>query len=155
MTSDTSARTGGITLQIPIRWGDMDALGHVNNTVYFRYCESARIAYFEALGGMAAPTGSEGILLVAANLNFRRPLRYPDSVEVHVRTTALSARSITMSYTLRSAADGTGAADGSSVVVWADYVRGRSLPLPEALVEVIVALENAPELRSELSRKAR
>jgi acyl-CoA thioester hydrolase len=138
---------GGITLQIPIRWGDMDALAHVNNTVYFRYCESARIAYFEALGGMAAPTGSEGILLVAASLNFRRPLVYPDSVAVEVRTTAMSARSITMSYLLKSAADGTVAADGSSVVVWADYTRGKSLPLPESLVEAIVALEGSPALR--------
>ena len=143
-----AASSRGTRLDIPIRWGDMDALGHVNNTVYFRYCESARIAYFERLGGFASTSGTEGILLVAHNLNFRRPLVYPGNVAIETRTTAISNRSITMSYALR-ADDGAVAADGSSVVVWADYVNGRAVPLPSKLIDAIVELERNPALRGE------
>lgn len=126
----------------PVRWGDMDAIGHVNNTLYFRYCESARVAYFEALrGGLTTEDGAEGILLAAASLNFRRSLKYPDAAVVEVRATAMSQRSITMAYTLRSAADGSVAADGTSVVVWADYKRGKAIPLPDALSAAIAAFE--------------
>ena len=145
-----AASSGGIRLDIPIRWGDMDALGHVNNTIYFRYCESARIAYFERLGGFASTSGTEGILLVAHNLNFRRPLVYPGNVAIETRTAAISNRSITMSYALR-ADDGVVAADGSSVVVWADYAKGKSAPLPFTLVDAIVELEKNPTLRGERS----
>ena len=86
-------REPGVTIEIPIRWGDMDALGHVNNTVYFRYCESARIAYFDAVDLDAhkrKPTDGPGV--VATNLNFRKQMRYPGAVTVTVNVTAVGGR---------------------------------------------------------------
>ena len=50
---------------IPIRWGDMDAMGHVNNTTYFRYMETVRIDWMHAIGGMPNPLG-EGQVIVNA-----------------------------------------------------------------------------------------
>ena len=70
--------------RIAVRWGDMDAMGHVNNTVYFRYMEQARIAWFESLVPQAEQWGEVGIVIVNASCNFRRPINYPGTVEVKV-----------------------------------------------------------------------
>ena len=70
--------------KIAIRWGDMDAMGHVNNTVYFRYMEQARIAWFESLVPRAEAWGEISIVIVNASCNFRRPINYPGTVEVKV-----------------------------------------------------------------------
>ena len=69
------------TLQMPIRWGDMDAMGHVNNTLYFRYLETARIAWFESIGCNVNPQG-EGALIVNAFCNFHKQLEYPGDIVV-------------------------------------------------------------------------
>ncbi|HYN13116.1 MAG TPA: acyl-CoA thioesterase [Burkholderiales bacterium] len=70
--------------RIPIRWGDMDAMGHVNNTVYFRYMEQARIGWFDALVPQGQAWKSTGIVIVNAACNFRKPINYPGTVEVSV-----------------------------------------------------------------------
>ena len=70
--------------RIPIRWGDMDAMGHVNNTVYFRYMEQARIGWFEALFPGDEVWRSTGIVIVNASCNYKRPITYPGTVEVRV-----------------------------------------------------------------------
>lgn len=147
-----SAASEGVRLTIPVRWGDMDALGHVNNTVFFQFCESARIAYFEALvaaGEALGFTVAEGCGpgLVAANLNFRRQLRYPSSVEVRARCTRIGSKSFELKYEITDLSDQTLAAEGQSVCVWVDYKASKALVLPPALVEAIVALEARLELR--------
>ena len=63
--------------RIPIRWGDMDAMGHVNNTVYFRYMEQARIGWFDALIPEAGAWKYTGIVIVNASCHYRRPITYP------------------------------------------------------------------------------
>ena len=65
--------------EIPIRWGDMDAMGHVNNTVYFRYMEQTRISWFDAMGIDQNPDG-EGPLVVNAHCTFLRQFEYPGTV---------------------------------------------------------------------------
>ena len=137
----------GMTLDIPVRWGDMDAFGHVNNIVYFQYCESARIAYLDALDLDACrqkPGDAPG--LVAANLNFRKQVRYPAILRVTANVTAISRRSITFSYTLRDTADDSPVADGTSVAVWVDYELGQALAIPEPLRKGIARLEQNPKL---------
>ena len=64
---------------IPIRWGDMDAMGHVNNTLYFRYLETIRIEWLHSLGTTLKPEG-EGFVIVNAFCNFIRQLEYPGDV---------------------------------------------------------------------------
>jgi len=66
-------------LDMPIRWGDMDAMGHVNNTVYFRYIESTRIEWFRSIGCEPDPK-AEGPVIVNAFCNFYRQLEYPGDI---------------------------------------------------------------------------
>jgi acyl-CoA thioester hydrolase len=145
--NDPAPVTRGVALEIPLRWGDMDALGHVNNTVYFRFCESARIAYFEAIQlEDFKRKATDGPGLVAASLNFRRQMRYPGAVIIEAHTRRVGGKSFHLDYELRDAADGSVVADGSSVCVWVDYQASRALPLPAALKQKIADLEGEPTL---------
>lgn len=135
----------GVTIEIPVRWGDMDALGHVNNTVLFRYCESARIAYFEAADFASfAERPTEGPGLVQADLSFKKQLKYPATVRVVARCTRIGNRSFTLTYELQNQADGSLVASGSSVAVWVDYAASAALPIPEAMKAAIAAIEERP-----------
>ncbi len=138
----------GLTIEIPIRWGDMDAFGHVNNIVFFQYCESARIAYFDAIDiDQYKQKPTDNPALATANLNFRQQLRYPGTVAVTANATRIGKSSLTFAYTLRDKADGSVAADGDSVIVWVDYEKGAATPLPDALVNAIADREQNPSLR--------
>lgn len=119
-------------LEIPIRWGDMDAMGHVNNTVYFRYMEQVRISWFDSLGFVPKPVG-EGPLIVNASCTFVRELRYPGSVICRQYVGAIGRSSIeTYIDMLRSDDRDTVYASGAAKVVWVDYAKKKSAPLPEA-----------------------
>ena len=124
------------TMRMPIRWGDMDAMGHVNNTVYFRYIESARIAWLEQVGGLANPAG-EGPVIVSASMNFLKQLTYPGEIEVRTFVAPPGRSSIEVSHEIRLVgADGVAGelhAEGAAKVVWVDFRAGKSAPLPEAL----------------------
>ena len=86
------------TSRQPIRWGDMDALGHVNSTVYFRYMEQARIewslALLRVLGGPAGPP----MVIVNASCTFLLPLVYPGEVEVRMLLGVLGRSSVGSFY---------------------------------------------------------
>ena len=104
------------TERIAIRWGDMDAMGHVNNTVYFRYMEQARIAWFETLVPQADAWGEISIVIVNASCNFRRPINYPGTVEVSVFAGAPGGSSVATFYELSIASELY--ADGAATVVF-------------------------------------
>ncbi len=116
----------------PIRWGDMDALGHVNNTVYFRYMEQARIDWLESLSssGLGYARG-EGPVIVDASCTFREPLVYPGNVEVRMFLGGPGRTSVGSFYELWK--DGRMHADGAARIVWIDLATGRPAPLPEAI----------------------
>lgn len=123
---------------VPIRWGDMDAMGHVNNTVYFRYMESGRIAWLDSLGAGPNPTG-QGIVIVNAFCNFLHQLEYPG--EVLVRTCASHLRRSSMdTWTTLARTDAPDriCAAGGSTVVWVDFPRKTSAPFPPALRQKLV-----------------
>ncbi len=137
----------GVTVRCEIRWGDMDALGHVNNIIYFQYCETARIAYFERLEPQRFRKHErEGPGMVAANLNFRKQLAYPGAVDVTAHVTSISGKSFSLAYEIYEAATGALAADGSSVCLWVDYAQAKAQPLPEELVAGIIDIEQNPTL---------
>lgn len=118
-------------LEIPIRWGDMDAMGHVNNTVYFRYMEQARISWFESLGFTPTREG-QGPLIVNANCTFLRELHYPGTVLCRQYAGGLGRSSIqTWVDMLRSDEPGVVYAQGGAKIVWVDYAKKKSAPLPE------------------------
>jgi acyl-CoA thioester hydrolase len=121
-----------LTTQIPIRWGDMDAYGHVNNTIYFRYMEQARVEWLEALGYTVLPEG-QGPVIVNASCTFQLPLTYPGTVEVKLFAGHPGRSSLQTIYEMRLVGDDTLYAAGASKVVWMDHATGRSAPLPDVL----------------------
>ena len=121
-------------MSMPIRWGDMDAFGHVNNTVYFRYMEQVRISWFESIGIIGGAEQGQGPVIVNASMEFLRQLHYPGDV-VGVMSVGQPGRSsFDTGFELRRADDpGTLYARGAARCVWIDYAAGRSVPLPAAL----------------------
>lgn len=128
---------------LPVQWGDMDALGHVNNAIYFRYVESGRIAYFDALvDGFWANTGAgEGPILADIQCSFLGQLRYPAQIEVGTRTSKLGGKSLTIEAGIFPAGAPDPVATSRAVVVWFDYVRQSTAPLRPDLRERIIAFE--------------
>jgi acyl-CoA thioester hydrolase len=124
------------TVRMPIRWGDMDAMGHVNNTVYFRYMEQARIDWFAELGAPADPALEFGPVIINAHCAFLRQLRYPGDVEITTYVGAIGRTSFeTIQEIRRTDMPEVIAASGGAKVVWIDYKREKSVVLPEALRE--------------------
>jgi len=119
------------TVVVPIRWGDMDAMGHVNNTVYFRYMEQARIGWFEALVPEAQAWKTTGIVIVNASCNFRRPINYPGTLEVKVFVGAPGGSSVPTFYEL--SIEGEIYADGAATVVFIDMQQQKPVRIPEAI----------------------
>ena len=127
---------------IPIRWGDMDAMGHVNNTVYLRYFESARIAYFERVGFLDEMALSGiGPILASTRCRFRLPLTYPDRVAVGASVSEIEADRFLMLYRIVSESKGALAAEGDGLIVAYDYREKRKAGLPARVRERIEDLE--------------
>lgn len=121
------------TVTIPIRWGDMDALGHVNNTVYFRYMEQARIEWLSMLGCLPDDRGF-GPVIVNAHCTFKKPLKYPGQVEVCTYIGGAGRSSFETMQEMRCVGDGYALyAEGGAKVVWVDPAAEKSVPLPEAI----------------------
>ena len=117
--------------RIAIRWGDMDAMGHVNNTVYFRYMEQARIGWFEGLLPSDEAWRSTGIVIANASCNFKRALNYPGTVEVRVLVGAPGGSSVPTFYELWL--DEELYADGTATVVFIDMQAQRPVRIPERI----------------------
>lgn len=131
-----------LAIEVPLAWGEMDAFGHVNNAVYFRWFESVRMSYFELLGWpeLQRETGL-GPILHSTQARFRSPLVWPDTVSVATRVSAVGEDRFTMLYEVRSRALGAVAAEGSGLIVAFDYRRMGKAALPEVLRERIAKLE--------------
>jgi acyl-CoA thioester hydrolase len=129
-------------LSLSVLWGDQDAFQHVNNTVYLRWCESARIAYLERIGLNDLMVREQiGPILASITCNYRRPLTYPDTVRVGARITRLGRSSLTMDHRVVSQTGGDVAADAASTLVVFDYARKASHPIPDSVRAAIAALE--------------
>jgi acyl-CoA thioester hydrolase len=126
----------------PIRWGDMDVLGHVNNTVYFRYMESGRICFLEEAAGEFNMQG-EGPVIVTAYCTFIKQLKYPGEIEIRTFAGAPGRSSFEVTHEIRlvgeDGAAGDVHAEGGGKVVWIDFQKEKSVPLPEHLKAVLPA----------------
>ena len=123
------------TERIPVRWGDMDAMGHVNNTVYFRYMEQTRISWFEALLPRGEAWGSTGIVIANASCNFKKAINYPATVEVKMFAGAPGGSSLPTFYEL--VVKNEICADGAATVVFIDMEKQKPVRIPEALRNLI------------------
>lgn len=131
-----------VIVEFPIAWGEMDAQKHVNNVVYFRYLENARIAYYERIGilKMMEETGI-GTVLASTQCRYRTPLTYPDTLSVGAKVTKIDADRFTMEYRVVSHRLRKLAAEGEGVLVTYDYRENRKTLVPEKLRESISSLE--------------
>jgi acyl-CoA thioester hydrolase len=115
----------------PIRWADMDTLGHVNNVVYFRYMEQARIEWLYSLASASGYPKGQGPVIVNASCNFRVPLVYPGTVEVRMWLGDPGRTSVGSFYEIWK--DDRQYADGAAKIVWIDLATGRPAPLPDPI----------------------
>lgn len=130
------------TMRMAVRWGDMDAMGHVNNTVYFRYIETARIAWLEQIGDL--PDASRaGPVLINAQCSFLKQLKYPAEIEVRSYVGPPGRSSFEVSHDIRLVgADGQAGAlhaEAAAKIVWVDFASEKSTPLPEAIRALLAA----------------
>lgn len=123
-------------------WGDMDAYQHVNNVVYFRYFENARLEYIRRLEW---PTLEEqtgvGPILGSTQARFRRALTYPDTISITARLTDLGADRLVLEHHIYSHQQQVLTTEGTGTVVTFHYGKGSKVPIPEDLRRRIEALE--------------
>ncbi|HEY0296221.1 MAG TPA: thioesterase family protein [Bordetella sp.] len=125
----TLAVGGRHYLDLPLRWGDSDSMNHLNNTLYFRLMEEARIQILYA-AGLKLPD-DQGAILAHASCDFLRPLTYPATVRVTHEVTRIGRSSLEFDLILDKIGDATGSyARGRNVLVWMDYLNNRSAPWP-------------------------
>jgi acyl-CoA thioester hydrolase len=130
-----------------IRWGDMDMMGHVNNTVYFRYLETARIAWLEQIEGSPDPAGI-GPVIINAHCTFKKQLKYPGEIEVSTYVGTAGRSSFEMTHEIRLVGpDGQAGhdvhAEGGTKIVWVDLQAEKSVPLPEKVRALLPAAPDA------------
>ena len=113
-----------------LRWGDMDAMGHVNNTLYFRYMEMARLEWIFAAGAGTDLDG-DGPVIVNAFCNFLRQLEYPGTVRVQTFVADPGRSSFDSYHTIvRSDEPDVVYAEGGARIVWTNFRARRAVPLP-------------------------
>jgi acyl-CoA thioester hydrolase len=118
---------------IPIRWGDMDAMGHLNNGTYFRYLETARIDWMHSIGFEPQPNG-EGMVIVNAFCNFYRQIEYPGNVLLKMYVSDPGRTTFESWATMaREAEPDVICAAGGATTIWVDFPRQKALTLPDWL----------------------
>lgn len=132
------------TSLIPIRWGDMDAYRHVNNTVYFRYMEQVRVEFMESLGYPISPKGRAPVI-INASCTFLRSLSYPGIVEVKMFLGVPGNSSIPSSYEIRLQGQDNLYATGDAKIVWTEMASGKSVPIPDPLRALLSNIEEKSE----------
>ncbi|RMH94418.1 acyl-CoA thioesterase [Lysobacter pythonis] len=119
-------------MELSPRWGDLDAMNHVNNATYLRYLEEARIqwlndqdtAWFDA---------DNAPVLASATVNYRMPIEYPSRIAIELFALRIGTSSLTIGHRILDAGNGALHGDGHVVVVWIDRGSGKSSPLPEGI----------------------
>ena len=131
-----------VAIEIPIQWGELDAYGHVNNTVFFRYFESARMAYLDRCGFTDSYDKDRiGPILHSTECRFRCALYHPDTVLVGARTLQIERDRFVMGYSVVSRSQEKVAADGRGTLVSFDYRTRTKVSLPESVRIAIEKLE--------------
>lgn len=117
-------------MRLTVRWGDMDAMGHVNNTVYFRYLETARIDWMVSMGCKPSPSG-HGPVIVNAFCNFYLQLQYPDEIVLKLYVSDPGRTTFETWGTLeRVAQPGVICAAGGATTIWVDFAKQKAEALP-------------------------
>ncbi len=118
-------------LQFPVRWGDMDALGHVNNIVYFQYFEIARLQWYEQAGFAPLASTEQGMVIVDNHAQYWKPVVYPATITVRMGGHSPGRSSFISTYTLT--VEDELHTSGNAKIVWIDTRVGKSVALPESV----------------------
>lgn len=117
-------------LEIQVRFGDTDALGHVNNASFASYTEVARLDFLTCLGKSV-----RSLILASLYIDFRRQIKFGERVHVETRIERLGTSSMTLAQTIY--ADDERATDVRSVVVYFDYANGKSRALTDEMRDAL------------------
>jgi acyl-CoA thioester hydrolase len=124
-------------LRMQVRWGDMDALGHVNNAEYLRYFEQSRIAWLETLGIQTTGKGT-GPILAKVTVTYLKPIVYPSELEVRLYAAAIGNSSFTLASEIVNGRDAAERfTEGEFVTVWVDYEAAKAVPIPDRLRAIL------------------
>jgi acyl-CoA thioester hydrolase len=130
-----------VVIEQAVAWGEMDAFQHINNVVYFRYFENARLEYFKRLGwGTSRPDGV-GPIVASIQARFRRPLVYPDVISIGARVPALGEDRFTVEHVIVSRELDAVATEGQCLIVTFDYGVGKKALIPDDVRRRIERLE--------------
>jgi acyl-CoA thioester hydrolase len=127
-----------------VRFGDLDAMQHMNNVEFLRFFETARIDYLRQLSPEHAPTGGKfGFIFAECHIAYKAPAHFDDLIRTYVWPTELKRSSLKLGFEMRVESDGRLVAEGWGTLVGYDYEGGRPQPVPDALRELV-----APQVRA-------
>jgi acyl-CoA thioester hydrolase len=136
-----------VILELTVQWGEMDAYGHVNNTVFFRYFESARMEYLTKCGFVESYLNDKiGAILHSTSARFRQPLFFPDTVQIGASATEIQEDRFTMRYTIVSLTHNVVVAEGTGLIVSFDYEAGKKTGLPAQVRTGIASIQGSEAL---------
>ena len=124
----------------PVMWGDMDAFQHVNNVIYLRYFETARIKYFNQLGGSETFSGNVKPIIASVTANYKQPVVFPDTLQIHVGVTKIGNASMTMGCEMYSE-KGYLAFVGECTFVMYDVVKSKPVGIPKEMRDLVYAID--------------
>ena len=131
-----------VVVELDVAWGDMDSYAHVNNVVYFRYFEAARIAYLDRIGWLQSmKEHGLGPIMASTQARYRKPVDYPDHLWVGARLIDLQPDRFTLEHKVVSRRWDAVVTEGQVVVVSFDYRKGAKCPIPDPVREKIRELE--------------
>ena len=141
---DDLLATYPVVVRQAVVWGDMDSYRHVNNVVYFRYFENARLEYFRRMGWFEfeRETGI-GPILASTHARFRRALTYPDNIAITARLGTLGNDRFTLEHQIFSERLGEVATKGEATIVVFHHERGEKVKMPDELRRRIADLESS------------
>ncbi|ORU89743.1 MAG: thioesterase [Cycloclasticus sp. symbiont of Poecilosclerida sp. M] len=133
-------------LSVPVRWGDADVYGHINNVEFVRYVESGRVAYCEEVLGLELVTGMDmGWVLADIQCSYLQQVHYPAHLEVHTRISKVGNKSATILAEIYQEGRDSPVLTSEAVMVWVNLKQQMSESVPDVQKEKISAFEKSVE----------
>lgn len=127
-----------VVTEIPVAWGEMDALNHVNNAVYFRYFETARLDYFGHINLMEDMAITQiGPVLGDTYCRYKLPVTYPDTLLVGSRISDIQTDRFTMEYQIVSKKLGKVTTTGTATIVMFNFASNQKAQIPQKLLDAM------------------
>ena len=127
-----------ISVEFPVHWGELDALGHVNHARFLVWMESARMAFFETVGLHWQNQPTQGPILANLEVNYRAPVNYPAQICCRVGVGRIGTTSFLLEYVIEVVGESENmVADGRTIIVLYDYERGMKTAIPDQMRAIL------------------